>query len=143
MYSAAVAPRPPPHRHHHPLSASESPLQQSISLPHSQIVARRSEQQQVNLPLAILTARNTLPQFAMTAATASVPSLSVANFSSNCCIWPARPALKSRNWRRDSSSLFFSWMRAWRAEDWEFCEPPRPRPEEGRMVVCRGAKDIV
>ena len=34
-------------------------------------------------------------------------------------------------------------MRACRAEDWEFCEPPRPRPEEGRMVVVRGAKDIV
>ena len=59
---------------------------QSISLPYSQTMTRKPRQQEVDSPLAILTARNTLPQFAITAATASVPSLSVANFSSNCCI---------------------------------------------------------
>jgi hypothetical protein len=96
-----------------------------------------------HLPLAILTALSTLPQLAITAATDSVPSLKVASFSSSCCICPAKPALKSRSWRRDSSSPFFSWMRACRAEDCEFCEPPRLSPEEGRIVVDRGAKDIV
>lgn len=95
-----------------------------------------------NLPLAMLTARNTLPQFAMTAATASVPSLKVASFSSSCCICPASPALKSRNCFNDSNSLFFSLMRACRADDCEFCDPPSPRPEEGRIVVGRGANDM-
>jgi hypothetical protein len=34
-------------------------------------------------------------------------------------------------------------MRACNAEDCEFCDPPRPRPEDGRIVVDRGANDMV
>jgi hypothetical protein len=82
-YWVVVAPHPLP-RHCHPLSASVYPLIPTIS--------PWSTQEQPphfttnHLPLAMLTALNTLPQLAITAATASVPSLKVASFSSSCCI---------------------------------------------------------
>lgn len=83
---------------------------------------------------AILIARRTLCQFPNTVATArrsqyrpplnslrdsvpSVPSESVDNFSSSICICPAKPALRSRNCFRFSSSAFFSFIRARRMGD--------------------------
>lgn len=93
------------------------------------------------IPLAICIALSTVFQLAMTAATASVPLLNVPNFSSSCCICPARPADRSRNCFRLSSSSFFSLMRDCRTEDCEFVDACPPSPEDGRIMpdVGRGA----
>lgn len=69
----------------------------------------------------------------------SVPLDKVLNLSSSCCIWPARPALRSRNCLRFCNSARFSLMRCCRADD---CELDAAAPEseefrrcEGRLVV--------
>ena len=93
-------------------------------------VLKTSSASRDNLLEAILIARRTLFQLPSTIATArgtvskslepprfwiplpSVPSESVASFSSSICICPANPALRSRSCFRFSNSAFFSLMRA-------------------------------
>ena len=97
-----------------------------------------------DLPLAMCIALRMVCQFPITAATASVPLLNVANLSSNCCICPARPAERSRSCFRDSSSSFFSLMRACSTEDWLL---GLERLEEDRIwegkAVARGPWDMM
>ena len=89
----------------------------------------------------MLIALSTLPQLASTQATASLPSLKVANLSSKTAICPASAPLRSRSCRRFSSSLLFAAMRVASAEDGcEELELARGLEVElGKMVVGRGA----
>lgn len=70
----------------------------------------------------------------MVSAVPSVPLERVLSLSCSCSIWPARPALKSRNCLRFSSSARFSLIRCCRAEDCEV-EADWWRAWDGRLAV--------
>ena len=71
----------------------------------------------------------------------SVPSESVDSFSSNICICPAKPALKSLNCLRFSSSAFFSSMRASNIGDCPDEDPKVPAMEPCRKCEGRGREE--
>ena len=99
-----------------------------------------------DIPEAILIALRTLCQLLRTVATASVPLLSVASFSSKMPICAASAPLRSRSCLRLSNSARFSEIRASRMGDWPcVCGPVEdeipllglavPREVERRLEV--------